>query len=409
MFDIKGLKLKIPGQFNDAYLYGDKLYLIDDEYFYILDFKKLINNIVPDDPEIRILCRYAFLNNDFFYKADSDFFDFFNMPTIKKFLLKQFESMQNLNLTKTTFKKFIIQRLKHSHIGAYHLEVYKNNIFISSDKGVFSYIFLNGKLLRESKLLDFPAYQISANYGNNVFFSCGEEGLNILNFDNLNRRNRLDISDSNKIENATISIDFAYSDIIVKDINSKYHYQLDKTLIDDDRQHISPRERIYLYEKLEDPFLEKVQVITASGNKLLKIKDNSIELFKIDYEVRKEHTSNMNIEDFYDSVFKWTMPRKINEVYDGFQTVFGYILDTDKGTLVIDDDSEEDNKIKAYILSKGENVKIRHFYRSINYSHLLLNIKNNFLDIYADLSDYFFIPSQKKIRRNITRRQAMRG
>lgn len=409
MLDIKGLKLKIPGQFNDAFLYGDKLYLIDDDYFYTVDFKKMVNSLIPDDLETRVLCRYAFLNNDFFYKADSDFYDFFNLPTIKRFLISQFESMRNLKVSEAVLKKYLISKYKHFHIGAYHLEVYKNKIFISSNRGVFSYQLINERLLRESIILEFPAYQISANYGNNMFFSCGEQGLNIANFESFISGRCLNVSKRNSINNKAISIDFAYSDLIVKDIDSRYYYQLDTTFSNAiERGSVPSQEKIYSYEKLEGSFLENAKVITAYRNKLVKIEDNEIELFKIDYNIRKEKSQHLEFKDFYDSIFKWKLPRKVNEVYDAFQTVFGYILDTDQGTLVLDDDPESDISLKAYILSRGENVKIRHFYRSINYSHLLLNIKNNYLDIYADLSDYFFMSSQKMIRRHITRDQVSR-
>ena len=57
MFNIKGLTIRIPGQFNDAFLYGDKLFLLDDKYLSVIDFVKLILNIVPTDPEIKALCK----------------------------------------------------------------------------------------------------------------------------------------------------------------------------------------------------------------------------------------------------------------------------------------------------------------------------------------------------------------
>ena len=82
-------------------------------------------------------------------------------------------------------------------------------------------------------------------------------------------------------------------------------------------------------------------------------------------------------------------------------------MDTDIGTIVLDDDLNNPENLEAALISRGENVKLRHFYRSINYSHILLNIKNKHIEIYADLSDYFFPIGRKLIRRHITRYQAI--
>lgn len=405
MLNIKGLKIKFPGEYNDAFLHGDALYLIDDKYFYIVDFRKLIETSIPDDPEIRILCRYAFLNNDFFYKADNDFYDFFNLPTIRKYLMSNFDKLRNIQLNSTSLNKYIKDKCEHRHRGAYHIEVYKNIIFISSDKGVFSYTFLNGKLLRESNLLPYPAYQINANYDNNIYFCCAENHLNILHFDTLSGQRCLSDWKNNIIKNKAISLDFSYSDLLVRDIDKNYHYECDSLLMNGvDRKLLTSEEKIYAYKEKSGDLLKNAKYITCNLNRMVKVTDSKIELFKLDYETRK--IPEKNLDDYFESYHFWSIPRKINEIHDGFQTVFGYILDTDIGTVVLDDNLNDTDHLETALISRGENVKLRHFYRSINYSHLLLNIKNSHIEIYADLSDYFFPMGSKVLRRHITRYQA---
>ena len=81
----------------------------------------------------------------------------------------------------------------------------------------------------------------------------------------------------------------------------------------------------------------------------------------------------------------------------GFQTLFGLVLDTSKGTFVLDDDLDSENLVFRMI-SEGENAKVRHFYRAKFYSHVLANIKESFVEMYGDLSDYFFPKEKKNIR-----------
>ena len=322
MLDIKGLKIKLPGEYNDAFLYGDALYLIDDKFFYVVDFQKLIESSIPDDPETRVLCRYAFLNNNFFYKADNDFYDFFNLPTIRKFLMSSFDKMRDIRLNSTSLKKYLKSKCSHTHRGAYHLEVYKNIIFISSENGVFSYSYMNGKLLRESNILPYPAYQINANYGNNMYFCCAENNLNILHFDTLTTNRCLDDWKTHIIKNKALSLDFSYTDLLVRDINNNYHYEYDSLFMDGiDRKNITSEEKIYAYKEKSGNLLKNAKHITCNLNRMLKIINDKIELYKLDYKSRK--TPEKKLDDYFESHNLWEIPRKINEIHDGFQTVFG--------------------------------------------------------------------------------------
>ena len=207
------------------------------------------------------------------------------------------------------------------------------------------------------------------------------------------------------IKTKALNLNFAYSDLLVRDIHNNYHYELDSTLLDGvDRKTVLSEDKIYAYKETYGNLIKKAKHITCNLNRMVKIVDEKIELYKLDYNSRK--TPNSKLDDYFEMYKEWKLPRKINEIHDGFQTVFGYILDTDIGTIVLDDNINDTEHLEAALISRSENVKLRHFYRSINYSHLLLNIKDNKIEIYTDLSDYFFPINRKVIRRHITRRQA---
>lgn len=409
MFDIiNGLNISISGRYNDAFLYENNLYLIDDEYLYIVDFCDLVISLIPDkNQEAKVLYKYAFLHNDFFYKSDNDFFDFFNMPKVKNFLIKEFSRFSKRKFNIKDIGKYIKKRIKHNHKGAYHLEIYKHKMFISSDIGVSTFTVSDDHVYHENTLLEFLAYNIYASYGNNVYFCCGDDGVNILRFEEINSKSAMNIAANKKIDVKALSLDFCYSDFVVKEIGNRYGYIADdKFGHGEEKRDYGPQENVDCYNYRETTIMDSAAFISVQGNKFIRGKDKSISIYKLNYEYRKN-----NIDDI-DNTFELLYTFKCNyngDIFDTFQTVFGLVVDTEKGTFVIDDDLDDSTSLNCYMISNGRNVKIRYFGRSINYSHILLNIKDESIDIYSDLTDYFFPKDKKKIRKGISRYKAMRG
>ena len=393
----KGLLLRLPGEYNDAFLYGKELYLLSDENLIVINFVKLISDIDINDDQ-KTLCYYAFTNNDFFYKADNIFYDFFQISKIKEFLLESFHKIQEYLNSEIDFTKYIIAKCPHRHPGAYHLEIYKNTIFISSDNGVFAYKFINNNLLLETNILDFPAYQITATVGNNVYFCCGENKFNIISFDfdNLNELNKGSIKYRKELEIMATGIGFHYTDMLIKDLNDEYHYQYDTLMFDINRQNYSIEKINGAYKEIESNLFKDSKYINFDNNRMLKYgNDNSLRLYKINY-TNKKRTDK--IEDYIIENLSWKINIP-NKIYEGYRTVFGYAVDTDKGTYILDDNDNGNSKPLFYPISAGENVKIRHYPRAINYSHILMNIKNKYIDLYSDLTDYFFPKENKLLRK----------
>lgn len=410
MRNLTGLLLTIDGEFNDAFLYGDSLYLIDDTHLAVVDFHKLVESVSPEDPDKRVLMRYAFLRNDFFYKADSDFYDFFNLSAIKRFLESTFASLRSFMVNPAKLNKCTKTLFDHDHPGALHLEVYKSNVFISSDKGTFSYRSLaSDGLKRKQSLLEFPAMHISAVLGETMYFSCGHNGFHIIEFSNLRERSAvLSRSAKSSLETFALSSDFAYRDVIIRDIENHFTYVADTSWNSFvSRRELSSEERVASYRTLRNQdFLKEAHFASSSGNRLIVFSNGQIILHRMEYRDRERDTS---FESFhYSPGSQWNNILSLGfEIFSAYQTVFGLVLDTNDGTVVVDDDPDDPEHLVKRTISKDENVKVRHFYRSINYSHIVLSIKNNRLEIFADLTDYFFPRDKKAIRRIIPRRQAM--
>lgn len=415
MHNLDGLTLHFDGYYNDAFLYSHYLYLVDDEDITVINFIDLIEDIAPIDPDQRILFRYAFINNSFFYKADSDFYEFFNMPTIKKFIRSAFDKIGDMKIEKNTIEKHIKSRIKHDHPGVLHFEIYKNNVFISNESGTFAYKILDKpKLMRKCHIFEYPSVHIGALTGDTIYCSCVENGFNIVSFDHIKQKNHsLSVKAINNIDKKAVNIDSIYRDFILRDVDNKYYYEFD-TLWGSgmDLSNVTPEERLDSFQTLSDnSAFSNSSFVSAAGNRIINFSNNDIELLKMDYNSRTNVITDQAKEQkfYFNPINRWKSPYYSNEspVYSGFQTVFGLVLDTDEGTFVIDDNEDDKKILNKRNISIGENVKVRHFYRSVNYSHLVINIKNESIEFFSDLSDYFFPKEKKMIRKSIARAQAM--
>lgn len=411
MRTLKGLSLRIDGEYNDTFLYGDKLYLITDEELKVVNFHRLISDISPKDPDQRVLFRYMFLYNNFFYKADTDFYEFFNMSSVKRIIKSALDKIGNKAIHNQDLENNIDGIYKHSHPGITHFEIYKNTIFLSNEHGTFCYkIIPNKKLVRKLQIFEYPSVHISAVVGNTVFFSCANNGVYIIEFDNIKDRSKtLSVTAVGKVDIPGISIDLAYQDLVIRDIGNNYHYGFN-TLWgkDSDRTEYSPDQRVSSYETINggDVFF-KSNFISSNANRLIEISEDNIAMMKMNYSERMANFQDKQF--FYSESASWKNNFQMlqGDIYSGYQTVFGLALDTNYGTIILDDNIANSTTLDSYVISEGENLKIRHFYRSVNYSHIMISIKNDCIEIYSDLTDYFFPKEKKQMRKGITRKQAM--
>lgn len=423
MLNLSGLILRIQGQYQDAFLYGGVLYLVCDEHIRAIDFVKLIEDMAPKNTSEKILFKYAFLHNDFFYKADNEFYDFFNIPSIRKFLQRTFDRIGEINIPLSKVGKHTIFIKGHNHPGVIHLEVYKNTIFLSDDSGTYAYKKARNKLRKTGyKIIESPAVQITAELGNTIYFACAEKGLISAYIPWLSNGTYWGDEDwaeqIDTVNKPIISVDCAYRDLLLRDINNNYLYGYDLNWNADkryDEQHgrqYDPERRRYReYSTVTPEPLKAVDFASSLKTRLLTLKKNNLSIYRLNFDDRRK---SRQAELDYDEEEGWQNQSSLTDlentyIYSGYQTVFGLVLDTDKGTIVIDDDCDSNRNLVIRRISKDENVKVRHFYRSINYSHIIANIKNNRIELYSDLTDYFFPKEKKKLRRIVTRREALQG
>lgn len=418
MRDLTALKLIIEGEFNDIFLYGDELFLIDDDFLRIVSFNTLVHELSPPDPDDKVLFHYAFLQNDFFYRADSDFFAFFQMSFIRNHLEKRFRQMTKVEIPASFIERHTTALIPHSHPGVLHLEVYKSNVFLSDDLGTFSYRILNQKLLRKSHLLPFPALHMSALVGDRMFFSCGNNGLIVAELAGLRERaKKLDFSAHRKFEVSALSTETAYQDFIIRTVDDEFQYNFN-ALWSSEKSNFTeatPKDRVAAYhsktvlDQEKNEVMAGAQFVSSTGNRLIKLQGDHCHLYKMNYLRRLGMgggVQTISFEDNEDQFYelKHSMPCPINfhtkRAFSGFQTVFGLVLDTDEGTIALDDTPSfsEDAILEKRLISHGENVKVRHFYRSTKYSHIVASVKEGSVELYSDLTDYFFPKDQKRIR-----------
>jgi hypothetical protein len=425
MHHLNGLLLRLKGQIHDAFLYSGNLYLADDERIRVINFVNLIENIAPDSTAKRVLFKYAFLHNDFFYKADNEFYDFFNIQEIRNFLRSNFDQIGEILIPPKIFEKNVICDFEHEHPGIIHLEVYKNTIFLSEEKGTFAYQIKRNRISNNSvKLFDWPAVHIAAELGNTVYFACAEQGLisaYIPWFSEgppITSKNQDWAEHIHKVNKPIISSDMAYRDLVIRDIKNNYYYGYDTSWIKDktvseqresEDLDFSERRNYHSYDVISTDFLGSVDFASSTRARILTIKGKNVCVYGMNYQDRIESKKPVASYRQQESWSDQSALRRLekNYIYSGYQTVFGLVLDTTSGTLVLDDDFDSKHKLLVRKISRDENVKVRHFYRAINYSHIVVSIKNNHIEFFSDLTDYFFPKEKKKIRKIISRREAI--
>lgn len=282
MRTLKGLTLRINGEYNDTFLYGDKLYLVTDDELIVVNFHDLIADIAPKNPDQRVLFRYMFLYNNFFYKADSDFYAFFNMSPVKRIIQSALDKIGNKNINRRDLENNTDGIYKHNHPGIMHFEIYKNSIFLSNEEGTFCYkIIPNEKLMRKLHVFEFPAVHISAVVGNTVFFSCANHGVYINEFDYLKDKSKtLSVVASGKIDIPGISIDLAYFDLVIRDIENNYYYEFNtlwgKKL---DRNEYYPDKRVSSYQTINGGnVFSQSNFVSSNANRLIEISEDNISI-----------------------------------------------------------------------------------------------------------------------------------
>jgi hypothetical protein len=425
MFDLgmDELRVHFEGKYDDVFLYGDELILINDDALTFVDYAGLIKSLTEGySTDVKAIARYALYRNDFFYDKTSALYDFFQLSYVRKGLFRAFKKLKKIEIGKRLLKKHTNRAYPNIFPGVLHLEVYNHNVFVSNDNGTFLFKYAYSDKNKSQLITTHSAVNMSALYGNEIKLACAHGGLKIVEFENLKLDRAVSkIDHVEEYQSSPIMIESAYQDFLVRNIDDSYEFRLNSIW---DKQtgtkENSPQEKAAAYKKIDlvstegDDVLSALSFATAAGNRLITIKNSKTQLFTMNYKYRTEEIPNLFKEDevpesapLYTETVSWKTPNNISKtrVYSGHQTVFGLVIDTDNGTYVIDDKLDEQHRsfeqeLKVRLISKGENLKVRHFYRARNYSHVIANIKDDHVELYSDLTDYFFPKKNKKIRLN---------
>lgn len=419
MFDIRNLSITIEGKYEDCFLYNDRLYLVDNRFIQIVDFEKLIDKLAPKSNDQKLLYSFAFYKNDLFFEGQTFANTLLNMSFVRDKLTKVFKKLQKKEVSENLLKKCVIEKIEHGLHGILHFEIYKGKLFASNDKGLFV-LRLNNKRIekRAVQISEDRVLHISASYGSELKISAGLGGYSIFDFDSF--KNAIpsikDIQRDKSIP--TIETELSYKDFFVRDINNKLSYiynvywkkrnfDYDFAPFSEDDESLEPSIQKYKTAKLFDNkgniLLEGNDYSTVLNHRLLTFNNEKLKIYKMNYRHRERFDAEENISELdhfsLDQVFDIKGDQLSGKIYKTFQTLFGFYIETDKGLYCIDDNPESrEPSIYCKRIVREPIFKIRHFYRSLRYSHILAIIKENKLELQADLTDYFFQKSKKKLR-----------
>lgn len=175
------LKIIIPGEYWDSYIYKGRLYLFGiDGNIITLDWDKLISSWKIDGT-LQLALECAFMRSDFLYGRSLQ--KLFHDPEIRELVKNKFErlSRTDLMITKDTLMKLSIGvqdnlcAFPHSDCEIYHQQLY-----VSAPSGVMQASAGRGTKYpistRIEKKWDAPVFGLSASWGS-LALAAGDEGL----------------------------------------------------------------------------------------------------------------------------------------------------------------------------------------------------------------------------------------
>ncbi|MFV8257517.1 hypothetical protein ACNQKP_06920 [Bdellovibrio bacteriovorus] len=423
MLDLKSLKLKIEGQFDDCFLHGDYLFLVDRKNLYQIDFTKLIRNLAPTSPDKKLLYEFAFCRNDLFFQGQTFANTLLSLSFVKDNLKRIYGKISELTLSWNDVSKFLSHpAVPHESPGILHLEIYKGKVFFSSDEGVFNFKYKNKRSTSRKQLLcNDRALHIGANTGNDLIISGGHSGTKRIHIDNFTAS--VLITSIDTIDDAPcLESEMVYQDFVSRDLDNRLSYFINDDWKPSRSASRSGRQQRISQQK-KDSF-RKVNVLTeenstlftsedsyymAVNSRIVDLKSNKVKIYKLNWKNREEFAERKKLKKKRDfsNIVLFEKPKEFSligdningQIFKVYQTSFGLIVETDKGLYCVDDtNSPQHQELTSNVISKDETLKVRHFYRSQRYSHILAIIKENHLEIQADLSDYFMNPKLKNIR-----------
>ncbi len=177
---MKVVKLFLPGKFEDAYLYNEKLFLLTEERtLRMYNFEKLLDNLVQQDTNLSPVIAMSFGNNN--WQQERIVRDFLKHSEIQNTLRRGFDSFPQPYLTvndqdsKNAMQVELEVQIPDTTL--LDMQAYNHRLYIGASAGLY-HIAWDYHTFKDTlyKRLDARCLHISTGFGS-VIASCGKEGL----------------------------------------------------------------------------------------------------------------------------------------------------------------------------------------------------------------------------------------
>lgn len=375
------LKIIIPGNYWDSFIYEGRLYIFGLEgSIQSIDWNNLIQSWnLPE--ELRIAFKCAFLRSDYLYS--NEVHDLLDDPEVKQIVVAKFKSLAQLQLeiSKPVLKKHFKGEqdnpcpFPHSDI-----EVYNRNMYFSSAQGIFRST-CNRKTrypisTRPEKEWEGPSLGISASYGS-LAIAAGNEGLFEMDLGHgysTNPREKI----RNLSPESCRDCGWTYFSVFASSEESGFLAKFSKT-VDGEYNYNADRK----FERVETAS----EIFGSQGyswgvqDKLCQAYQNEIKIMRYSPWGDQESESITNLGSV--KFDKWK-----GNIISATTTNFGVIVELENAIVVFPSKGQS-------ITLKGEPVNWRTFPRSKHYENQLHIIYNDRLEIFSFNQDYLLAKEDK--------------
>jgi hypothetical protein len=384
------LKITIFGEFWDCQIYRGRLYLFDFEgKLTVYDWNQVIEKIEIEEIN-KLAFECAFLRSSYLYGYN----EIFNDSEFKAVLLNKFERLENrvIEISAEDFKKCIIGEMDNPFDSLpIDTEISANQLYSITDSGLWSSTAHRAKSekyplsSRPKKLFDAKLLSLSANRYASIAISGGSDGLfqyskkdeeiNEMNF--LYRGRSVEKEINQLSEKHSLFSDWSNLSIFSSSDISESYMSLFKWAGSEQEGFFRKREGIIEAHSIFKESKSNNELVWGGGNKVYKASGNRLLLSRFN-----NYANEQNGESLFGDIETIQLKKEIKAATESKVCLFGTIIETDYGLLVLGSDGSlhEINEIP---------IRWRIYPRSIDFENHLHVIYDNRLDVYSFNHDYF--------------------
>lgn len=373
------LRLTIPGEYWDSYIYKGRLYLFCvDGTILTLNWDRLIGSwSIAEDLRIALVC--AFLRSDYLYLKSVQ--DLLRDPEIRRVMSNKFAKIANMRLeVEQPARSSCLLGEQENPFPFPHsdLEIYGSQLYSGSVDGVFVGS-CGGRTIRPvstkpTKKWDGPALGISAGYGA-LGIASGSEGLFQLDLDSYGGR-----ADPQRLSDTTcFACNWVYYSLFASGVGSGYLAEFTRERGMDSVDEYKVR-RFQGLSSAQQIFGSTGQAWGAR-DRLCQAQQRSIKVVKYEPWAKEQDLYLQDLGDIHFEAWK-------GDIVAGRNASFGTIVELDQALVVIPSEGES-------VTLPGEPVNWRVFPRSIHYQNQLHVVHDDKLEILSFNQDYLVDQDRK--------------